>query len=69
MADAYSDLALGLITTNTAYEDFVAKREAFLRWNQVPCSRRRTSSSAFIKSWHRSWHGHTASHTQVFSHT
>src|SRR5262245_29654251 len=30
-ADAYSDLDLGLITTDTAYEDFVAGREAFIR--------------------------------------
>jgi predicted nucleotidyltransferase len=30
-ADAYSDLDLGLITTDEAYEDFVAGREAFLR--------------------------------------
>ena len=30
-ADAYSDLDLGLITTDEAYEDFTASREAFLR--------------------------------------
>jgi predicted nucleotidyltransferase len=30
-ADAYSDLDLGLITTDEAYEDFNASREAFLR--------------------------------------
>ena len=30
-ADAYSDLDLGLITTDAAYEDFVAERETFLR--------------------------------------
>jgi hypothetical protein len=30
-ADAYSDLDLGLITTDAAYEDFCAGREAFLR--------------------------------------
>ena len=30
-ADAYSDLDLGLIITDEAYEDFVAGREAFLR--------------------------------------
>src|SRR5438874_13077735 len=30
-ADAYSDLDLGLITTDAAYEDFVAGRESFLR--------------------------------------
>jgi predicted nucleotidyltransferase len=30
-ADAYSDLDLGLITTDAAYEDFIAGREAFLR--------------------------------------
>jgi hypothetical protein len=30
-ADAYSDLDLGLITTDEAYEDFCAGREAFLR--------------------------------------
>ena len=30
-ADAYSDLDLGLITTDEAYEDFVAGREAFVR--------------------------------------
>ena len=30
-ADTYSDLDLGLITTDAAYEDFVAKREAFIR--------------------------------------
>src|SRR5262245_31117619 len=30
-ADAYSDLDLGLITTDEAYEDFVAGREAFIR--------------------------------------
>jgi predicted nucleotidyltransferase len=30
-ADAYSDLDLGLITTDAAYQDFVAEREAFLR--------------------------------------
>ena len=30
-ADAYSDLDLGLITTDEAYEDFVARREAFIR--------------------------------------
>jgi predicted nucleotidyltransferase len=30
-ADAYSDLDLGLITTDAAYEDFVAGREAFIR--------------------------------------
>jgi predicted nucleotidyltransferase len=30
-ADAYSDLDLGLLTTNAAYEDFVAGREAFIR--------------------------------------
>jgi predicted nucleotidyltransferase len=31
VADAYSDLDLGLITTDEAYEDFVAGREAFIR--------------------------------------
>ena len=30
-ADAYSDLDLGLITTDEAHEDFVAGREAFIR--------------------------------------
>jgi predicted nucleotidyltransferase len=30
-ADAYSDLDLGLITTDAAYEDFVAGREALMR--------------------------------------
>ena len=30
-ADAYSDLDLGLITTDDAYEDFLAGREAFIR--------------------------------------
>jgi hypothetical protein len=30
-ADAYSDLDLGLITTDEAYEDFCAGREAFVR--------------------------------------
>jgi hypothetical protein len=30
-ADAYSDLDLGLLTTDAAYEDFVAGRVAFLR--------------------------------------
>src|SRR5437016_3847856 len=30
-ADAYSDLDLGLITTDEAYEDFLASYEAFLR--------------------------------------
>ena len=30
-ADTYSDLDLGLITTDAAYEDFVAGREAFIR--------------------------------------
>ena len=30
-ADGYSDLDLGLITTDEAYEDFVAQREAFIR--------------------------------------
>lgn len=30
-ADAYSDLDLGLITTDEAYEDFVTRREAFIR--------------------------------------
>jgi predicted nucleotidyltransferase len=30
-ADAYSDLDLGLITTDEAYEDFFAGREAFIR--------------------------------------
>ena len=30
-ADTYSDLDLGLITTDAAYEDFVAKREAVIR--------------------------------------
>jgi predicted nucleotidyltransferase len=30
-ADAYSDLDLSVITTDAAYEDFVAGREAFLR--------------------------------------
>jgi predicted nucleotidyltransferase len=30
-ADAYSDLDLGLITTDAAYADFVAGREAFIR--------------------------------------
>ncbi len=30
-ADAYSDIDLGLITTDEAYEDFNASREAFLR--------------------------------------
>src|SRR5215468_449313 len=30
-ADAYSDLDLGLITTDEAYEEFVAGREAFVR--------------------------------------
>ncbi|MCI0399220.1 MAG: aminoglycoside 6-adenylyltransferase [Chloroflexi bacterium] len=30
-ADAYSDLDLGLITTDEAYDDFVAGREAFMR--------------------------------------
>jgi predicted nucleotidyltransferase len=31
VADAYSDLDLGLITTDAAYNDFVAQRESFLR--------------------------------------
>src|SRR5437763_1869536 len=30
-ADAYSDLDLGLITTDAAYDEFVAGREAFIR--------------------------------------
>jgi predicted nucleotidyltransferase len=30
-ADAYSDLDLGLITTDAAYADFVAERETFIR--------------------------------------
>jgi predicted nucleotidyltransferase len=30
-ADAYSDLDLGVITTDAAYEDFVASRDAFAR--------------------------------------
>jgi predicted nucleotidyltransferase len=30
-ADAYSDLDLGLLTTDEAYEDFLAGREAFIR--------------------------------------
>ncbi len=30
-ADAYSDLDLGVITSDAAYEDFVASREAFAR--------------------------------------
>jgi predicted nucleotidyltransferase len=30
-ADAYSDLDLGLITTDMAYEDFLAGRAAFIR--------------------------------------
>ncbi len=30
-ADAYSDLDFGLITTDEAYEDFLAEREAFIR--------------------------------------
>jgi predicted nucleotidyltransferase len=30
-ADAYSDLDLGLITTDTAYDNFVAQRESFMR--------------------------------------
>src|ERR687891_42010 len=30
-ADAYSDLDLGLLTTDEAFEDFVASREAFIR--------------------------------------
>ncbi|MEO7911272.1 MAG: nucleotidyltransferase domain-containing protein, partial [Roseiflexaceae bacterium] len=30
-ADAYSDLDLSLITTDAAYEDFLAGREAFIR--------------------------------------
>ena len=30
-ADAYSDLDLHLITTDEAYDDFVAGREAFIR--------------------------------------
>src|SRR5712691_12642079 len=30
-ADAYSDLDLGLITTDEAYDDFFAGREAFIR--------------------------------------
>jgi predicted nucleotidyltransferase len=30
-ADAYSDLDIGLITTDAAYGDFVAGREAFMR--------------------------------------
>ena len=30
-ADSYSDLDLGLITTDAAYEDFLAGRAAFLR--------------------------------------
>jgi predicted nucleotidyltransferase len=30
-ADAYSDLDLGLLTTDDAYEDFVAGRETFIR--------------------------------------
>src|SRR5207302_5460308 len=30
-ADAYSDVDLGLVTTEAAYEDFLATREAFIR--------------------------------------
>src|SRR5947209_13994673 len=30
-ADAYSDLDFGLITTDGAYEDFLARRKAFLQ--------------------------------------
>src|SRR5262245_43209218 len=30
-ADAYSDLDFGLVTTDAAYEDFLAGREAFVR--------------------------------------
>lgn len=35
-ADAYSDLDLGLITTDAAYADFFAEREAFIRALGVP---------------------------------
>jgi hypothetical protein len=35
-ADAYSDLDLGLITTDEAYEDFVTGREMFIRLLGVP---------------------------------
>jgi predicted nucleotidyltransferase len=35
-ADAYSDLDLGVITTDAAYADFFAEREAFIRALGVP---------------------------------
>lgn len=35
-ADEYSDLDLGLTTTDEAYEDFRAGREAFVRWMGEP---------------------------------
>src|SRR2546428_3554506 len=35
-ADAYSDLDLGLLTTDEAYEDFCAGREAFIRLLREP---------------------------------
>jgi hypothetical protein len=35
-ADAYSDLDLGLITTDMAYEDFLAGRAAFIRLLDAP---------------------------------
>jgi len=44
-ADAYSDLDLGLITTDAAYADFFAKREAFIWALGVPL---------FLEDWNGS---------------
>jgi predicted nucleotidyltransferase len=44
-ADAYSDLDLGLITTDAAYVDFFAEREAFIRVLGVPL---------FLEDWNGS---------------
>src|SRR5947208_9687822 len=44
-ADAYSDLDLGLITTDAAYADFFAEREAFIRVLGVPL---------FLEDWNGS---------------
>jgi predicted nucleotidyltransferase len=43
-ADAYSDLDLSLITTDEAYEDFLAGREAFMRLLGEPL---------FLETFHR----------------
>jgi hypothetical protein len=62
MADAYSDLDLGLITTDAAYADFTAQRAAFLRllgeivsWKTSTCL---TSCSAYFmieQKWNLCW--------------